>query len=65
MCHEYHADGGKLWAPKRQQRVNSVAITNKRAGASVSVTAITGAAARGLYHVTWRTPALHGARRGG
>ncbi|MFN4356020.1 cytochrome c3 family protein [Sphingopyxis alaskensis] len=65
MCHEYHSDGGKPWAPKRQQRVNSVAITNKRAGASVSVTAITGAAARGLYHVTWRTPALHGARRGG
>ncbi|BBB13531.1 cytochrome c3 family protein [Sphingopyxis sp. FD7] len=65
MCHEYHSDGGKPWVPNRQRRVNSAAITNKRADASAGVSAITGTAARGLYRVTWRTPALHGARRGG
>ena len=65
MCHEYHSDGGQPWVPNRQRKVNSAAITNKRADASVSVSAITGAATRGLYRVTWRTPVLHGARRGG
>ncbi|WP_188238199.1 cytochrome c3 family protein [Sphingopyxis sp. LK2115] len=65
MCHEYHSDGGKPWVPNRQRRVNSAAITNKRADASAGVSAITGTAARGLYRVTWRTPALHAARRGG
>jgi predicted CXXCH cytochrome family protein len=65
MCHEYHSDGGQPWAPKRQRKVNSAAITNKRTDAMAGVSAITGAATRGLYRVTWRTPVLHGARRGG
>ena len=65
MCHEYHSDGGQPWVPNRQRKVNSAAITNKRADAMAGVSAITGAATRGLYRVTWRTPVLHGARRGG
>jgi predicted CXXCH cytochrome family protein len=65
MCHEYHSDGGQPWVPNRQRKVNSAAITNKRTDAMAGVSAITGAATRGLYRVTWRTPVLHGARRGG
>ena len=65
MCHEYHSDTGKPWQPKRQRKVNTAAITNKRLGAMGSVSAITGSSARGLYDVTWRTPSVHAARRGG
>lgn len=65
MCHEYHSDGGQPWAPKRQRKVNSAAITNKPLRATYGVSLITGAEGRGLYKVTWRTPALHGASRGG
>lgn len=64
MCHEYHSDGGKPWMPARQRKVNSAAITNKPLRATYGVSMVTGPAARGLYDVTWRTPALHGARRG-
>jgi hypothetical protein len=42
MCHEYHADGGKPWTPRRDR--------SKRAGAE-AVTAITGKPAPGLYAV--------------
>ena len=65
MCHEYHSDGGKPWMPARQRKVNSAAITNKPLRATYGVSMVTGSAERGLYDVTWRTPALHGARRGG
>lgn len=65
MCHEYHSDGGKPWMPARKRKVNSVAITNKPLRAIYGVSMITGSPGRGLYDVTWRTPALHGARRGG
>lgn len=65
MCHEYHSDGGKPWMPSRQRKVNSAAITNKPLRAIYGVSMVTGSSGRGLYDVTWRTPALHGARRGG
>ena len=65
MCHEYHSDGGQPWVPNRQRKVNSAAITNKRTDVMAGVSAITGSATRGRYRVTWRTPVLHGARRGG
>jgi len=65
MCHEYHSDGGKPWMPARQRKKNTAAITNKPLGATYSVSMITGTGGRGLYDVTWRTPSLHGARRGG
>ncbi|MBN8842976.1 MAG: cytochrome c3 family protein [Sphingomonadales bacterium] len=65
MCHEYHSDGGKPWMPARQRKVNAAAITNKPLGAIYGVSMVTGSQGRGLYDVTWRTPALHGARRGG
>ncbi len=65
MCHEYHSDGGKPWVPARKRKVNSAAITNKPLGAIYGVSMVTGSPGRGLYDVTWRTPALHGARRGG
>jgi len=65
MCHEYHSDGGKPWLPARQRKVNSAAITNKPLRAIYGVSMITGSRERGIYDVTWRTPALHGARRGG
>ena len=38
MCHEYHADGGKPWTPRRTH----------------AVSAITGGRLSGLYAVTWR-----------
>jgi hypothetical protein len=65
MCHEYHSDGGKPWMPARQRKVNSAAITHKPLAAIYDVSLITGTEGRGLYDVTWRTPSLHGARRGG
>lgn len=65
MCHEYHSDGGQPWVPNRQRKVNAAAITNKPLRATHSVSMITGTGGRGLYEVTWRTPVLHGARRGG
>ena len=65
MCHEYHSDGGKPWMPPRQRKKNTAAITNKPLAASYGVSMITGTGGRGLYDVTWRTPPLHGARRGG
>ena len=65
MCHEYHSDGGKPWMPPRQRKKNTAAITNKRLGASQGVSMITGTGGRGLYEVTWRTPSLHAAGRGG
>jgi len=64
MCHEYHSDGGKPWMPPRQRKKNVTAITNKPIGSTYSVSLITGTGGRGLYDVTWRAPALHGARRG-
>lgn len=65
MCHEYHSDGGKPWMPARQRKKNTAAITNKGLGAIHGVSMITGTGGRGLYDVTWRTPSLHAARRGG
>lgn len=65
MCHEYHSDGGQPWVPNRQRQGDVAAITNKPLRATHGVSGITGIGARGLYNVTWRTPALHGARRGG
>ena len=65
MCHEYHSDGGKPWMPPRRAKKNTAAITNKRLGATYSVSMITGTGGWDLYDVTWRTPPLHGARRGG
>ena len=65
MCHEYHADGGQPWTPARQRKLNRAATPNKRTEVIGSVSAITGGVPRGLYDVTWRTPVLHGAGRGG
>jgi hypothetical protein len=65
MCHEYHSDGGKPWMPPRRAKKSTAAITNKPLAATYSVSMITGTGGRGLYDVTWRTPPLHGARRGG
>ncbi|KTE22678.1 cytochrome C [Sphingopyxis sp. H050] len=65
MCHEYHSDGGKPWSPARKRKVNSAAITNKPLRAIYGVSMITGPQGRGLYDVTWRTPALGAIRRGG
>ena len=65
MCHEYHSDGGKPWLPPRRAKKNTAAIANKPLAATYSVSMITGTGGRGLYDVTWRTPPLHGARRGG
>lgn len=65
MCHEYHSDGGKPWTPQRQRRKNMAAITNKPPDAMGGVSMVTGIGGRGLYEVTWRTPVLYPAGRGG
>ena len=64
MCHEYHSDGGKPWMPPRQRKKNVTAITDRPQRGAYDVSLITGPERQGLYDVTWRTPALHGARRG-
>jgi hypothetical protein len=65
MCHEYHSDGSKPWMPPRQRKKNVAAITNKPLSSTYRVSLITGTEGRGLYDVTWRTPALYGTGRGG
>ena len=65
MCHEYHSDGGQPWVPNRQRKVNAAAITNKPLRGTYGVSLITGTEGLNLYKVTWRTPVLHGASRGG
>lgn len=65
MCHEYHSDGGKPWVPQRQRRKNVTAITDRPPRGAYDVSLGTGAAAHGLYDVTWRAPAPRFAGWGG
>ncbi|WP_447764582.1 cytochrome c3 family protein [Sphingopyxis panaciterrae] len=65
MCHEYHSDGGKPWMPPTQRKKNVAMITDRGARGAYAVSLITGADRRGLYDVTWRTPALRPMDKGG
>lgn len=65
MCHEYHSDGGKPWMPPTQRKKNVSAITDRPPRGTYVVSLITGAGRRGLYDVTWRTPALRPMDKGG
>lgn len=65
MCHEYHSDGGKPWMPPRERKKNVTAITDRPPRGAYSVSLITGPDRRGLYDVTWRTPVMEPAGRGG
>lgn len=65
MCHEYHSDGGKPWMPPTQRKKNVAAITDRPSRGTFAVSLITGTGRRGLYDVTWRTPALRPTNTGG
>lgn len=65
MCHEYHGDGDKPWAPARQRRKNVTAITDGPPRGVYAVREITGSERRDLYDATWRAPVSSPGRGGG